>query len=192
MALDLLKKMKAKDKLFTFFLIVITAAPVVLAMSIYSSKIALFLDKDPTLTGRTDIWKSAMSSIMKRPVLGYGYMSFWNGYKGESANASLDNAWAITSAHNGLLEIWLTLGAVGLSITAFSFINAIKNFLVCFSNKDTFYVRWCICVIVLVAIYNTSEMVMMAPNHLGWILYVLACVGLSQEVKRIRMEYNHD
>lgn len=35
------------------------------------------LNKDPTLTGRTVLWDVADDLIRRRPVFGYGYMSFW-------------------------------------------------------------------------------------------------------------------
>ena len=91
------------------------AVPLIAAGVIHFGEISYFLGKDPTLTGRTQIWKSVGAEIMKHPILGYGYCAFWRGYQGESANSALTNGWAVTSAHNGFLQTWLTLGAVGLA-----------------------------------------------------------------------------
>ncbi len=44
------------------------------------------LGKDPSLTGRTDIWDSLMRKVADRPWTGYGYGAFW-GRIGESPPA---------------------------------------------------------------------------------------------------------
>lgn len=65
------------------------------------------------LTGRTEIWTWVISRIAERPILGYGYAGFWIGVS--AASAAVDRAMGATImySHNGYLEIFLTLGAVG-------------------------------------------------------------------------------
>jgi len=67
------------------------------------------LGRDMTLTERTDIWKDLMNTDTN-PLLGVGYDSFWLGER-------LKRFWQerqINEAHNGYLEIYLELGAIGL------------------------------------------------------------------------------
>ena len=74
--------------------------------------VAQMVGRDPTLTGRTEIWKNLLS-MHTDPLLGTGYESFWLGER-------LDWVWQrcgdITEAHNGYLDIYLNLGLIGLSL----------------------------------------------------------------------------
>lgn len=72
--------------------------------------IAEVLGRDPTLTGRTEIWKNLLG-MHTNPFLGTGYESFWLGSR-------LAWVWqqsgGINEAHNGYLDIYLNLGLIGL------------------------------------------------------------------------------
>lgn len=152
----------------------------------YFTEITLLLGKDPTLTGRTEIWSAVLASITKHPLIGYGYTAFWGGMKGESINVLLSARWAVQSAHNGLLEIWLTLGAFGVGAILYSFVRAFKDAVLCIP-ENRFYYTWYLCILFLMIIYSMDERPLAYPNNLAWILYVVCCVGLSDSARRIRL-----
>jgi O-antigen ligase len=151
----------------------------------------LSLGKDSTLTGRTEIWRSLMPSIMRHPFLGYGYKAFWRGYEGESANTAFATHWAVTSAHNAFLEVWLGLGIVGVALVVYSLLRAIRNAFLCFRAGRSPYLAWCSSILVLTIITSADEGELVNPISLMWILYILACAGLSHGAKHIRFEANH-
>ena len=153
--------------------------------------ISLLLGKDPTLTGRTEIWHAVMPSILKHPILGYGYRAFWRGYQGESANVSLASHWTVPSAHNGFLEIWLTLGAIGVALVLYSLLRAVRDAFVCLSAGQSPYLAWYACIVFLTIFTNVDEGELVIPNSLLWILYIVACVGLSDGARRIRLGLDH-
>jgi O-antigen ligase len=124
-------------------------------------------------------------------MVGYGYEAFWNGLKGESANASLMSGWAVSSTHNGWLAVWLTLGAIGVSILFCTLFKGIKDAIRCLSADASSYFRWCSCMILLTLVLSMDEEQMLVPNDLTWILYIVACIGLSEGAKRIRLGQNH-
>lgn len=73
------------------------------------------LGKDPSLTGRTDIWASLMRRVAERPWTGYGYGAFW-GRMGESPPADWvrkETGWIVPSAHNGWIDVLVQLGWPG-------------------------------------------------------------------------------
>lgn len=94
-----------------------------MAVSIVAAWVATHLDdifkalgRDPTLTGRTDIWREVWALIELRPVLGYGLGAPW-----------VDHAWTgdqlferltfwLRIAHQGYLDAWLQLGIIGLAL----------------------------------------------------------------------------
>lgn len=67
-----------------------------------------------TLSGRTDIWDFVQYEIARRPLLGWGYQSFW--LVGPDAPSMEARGWikAMPSAHNGYLDTTLDTGHVGL------------------------------------------------------------------------------
>jgi O-antigen ligase len=149
--------------------------------------ISLFLGKDPTLTGRTEIWKSMMSSIVKHPILGYGYKAFWRGYQGESANVSFATHWAVPSAHNAFLEVWIALGAVGVALVVYTLLRAIRDAFVCLRAGKSPYLAWYASIVFLTIVLSADEGELVIPNGLMWILYILACIGLSEGARSIRL-----
>ncbi|WP_135450042.1 MULTISPECIES: O-antigen ligase family protein [Tabrizicola] len=97
-------------------------AVIVVLVSIYflDAIIALVIDvtgKDPSLTGRTDLWASAMDQISRSPLLGTGYRAFW-----VEGNALAEQIWAdfyIASKsgfnfHNLFLSNAVDIGIVGV------------------------------------------------------------------------------
>jgi exopolysaccharide production protein ExoQ len=78
------------------------------------------LGRDSTLTGRTDIWKSAFS-LVQNPITGTGFESFWIGPRLTKMESLIQQT--VNQAHNGYIEVYLNLGWVGiilLSIFLFS------------------------------------------------------------------------
>jgi exopolysaccharide production protein ExoQ len=180
-------RLRAKERTIPLIMGIMIALAFVGVGISNAGEILLFLGKDPTLTGRTEIWKSVIPSIMKHPILGYGYKAFWRGYQGESANASLATHWAVNSAHNGFLEVWLTLGAVGVVFVAYSLLRAVRDAFVCLREAGSPYLAWYACVIFLTIITSLDEGQLVIPNSLVWILYIVACLGLYEGARSIRL-----
>jgi exopolysaccharide production protein ExoQ len=102
----------ARSSMFVNFLVVgalcISALAIFVAPSLLAS-----VGRDPTLTGRTDIWKLVLS-MTKSPFFGTGFESFWLGPR-------LERIWSIywwhpNEAHNGYIEIFLNLGWFGIAL----------------------------------------------------------------------------
>lgn len=108
------------------------------------SLFALFLDssgvlvkdlgRDPTLTGRTDVWKAVLDNSAN-PLFGAGFEGFWIGER-------LGKVWAtigpggqgLQEAHNGYLEIYLNLGWLGIALFAFLMITGYRRIVRAFRN----------------------------------------------------------
>ena len=150
------------------------------------TEIALFLGKDPTLTGRTVIWEAMIPSVMKHPLLGYGYRAFWRGFQGESANVSLASHWAVPSAHNGFLEILITLGLIGVGLVLYSMLRALRDAYTCLTGDSTPYIHWCAGVVFMTLIISVDEGELVNPYGLMWMMYVMACLALAKAAKHVR------
>ncbi len=86
--------------------------------------------RNPTLTGRTDIWQ-AVVSIPNHPLFGAGYESFWLGSR-------LQEMWEafpglqLNEAHNGYIEILLTLGWIGVVLLGILIATGYRNVIRCY------------------------------------------------------------
>ncbi len=69
------------------------------------------IGKDPTLTGRTDIWGYVIPYIYQRPLLGWGYVAFWSTTNPAAMVIAEELHWFAPQAHNGLLEMLFTCRA---------------------------------------------------------------------------------
>ena len=88
---------------------------VILALAFdINGQLAPAVGRDPTLHDRTKIWQFLLG-MHTNPVIGTGYESFWLGPR-------LQWFWersglgAINEAHNGYLDVYLTLGLIGVSL----------------------------------------------------------------------------
>jgi exopolysaccharide production protein ExoQ len=71
-------------------------------------------EESDTLSGRAFIWPEVMYFALQRPLLGFGYESFWTPGRIETISTNL--GWGLREAHNGYLETLLSLGVVGLAL----------------------------------------------------------------------------
>lgn len=76
--------------------------------------VAGLVGRDPTITGRTEIWDQAMDAVAQRPLVGHGYGAFWHPSGAEAAaRISARLFWSVPHAHNGLLDVALGIGIIG-------------------------------------------------------------------------------
>ncbi len=70
---------------------------------------------DPTLTGRTGLWSFAWDYVVQRPLLGYGFRSFWD-IGPDTPSLSMGFGFIATTlhVHNGYLDILLNGGVIAL------------------------------------------------------------------------------
>jgi O-antigen ligase len=187
--LKIYEKFKAADRFFlVVFVSVVTAALVATAFT-YSAEIAIALGKDPTFTGRTEIYRVISTELVKRPLIGFGYRAFWLGMKGESALVALASGnIGLSNSENAVLEIWLELGLIGVALTLVTLFRACQNAVTCLRVECPGYVRWYI----LIVFFNVLSLVdgakIMFPHTIEWLLLVMAYVGLSAEARRIRSQ----
>lgn len=177
-----------RDRPFLVFVIMSAAAGVLLVISLYLSILLFSIGKDPTLTGRTDLWRLVFLVAMKRPFLGYGYNAFWTGLQGESGNIALALGWNPTHAQNGFLDVWLQLGGVGLTLILLTLFRAFKDAFVCIRSKCPDSAGWYLSIVVITLICNLDERSFVSPNFIEWVMYIMACVGLADMAKRLRTD----
>ena len=96
--------------------LVLVAGLVAVGFVIWSQR-ASIMQPDPdaeTLTGRTTLWAASLLKAAEHPILGYGFMAFWNGRRGDYVDVWKMARWAAPNSHNAFIDFTLDLGVVGL------------------------------------------------------------------------------
>ena len=142
--------------------------------SIFSS-----LGKDTTLSGRTDIWQYVWDQIQLRPWLGYGLSAFWNGFDGPSGYVQLAMRIAVIYAHNGFLDIWLSIGLLGLSVFLLGFLSTTIQSLVLLRKTNTPEGFWPLLFLTYILLSNLTEGTISSMNSSFWAIYVAISYSLA-------------
>ncbi len=131
------------------------------------------LGKDTTLTGRADMWPFIFEMIFKNVWLGYGYGAFWSGPDTPSFYIWQATGWTPPNSHNGLLDLWLHLGLLGVSIFAVEFLlQTLPKALVWVRLSQTAVGLWPLLYMSYMVLANLSESTLMVQNDIFWVIYV--------------------
>ncbi len=137
------------------------------------------LGKDPTLTGRTDIWAALLRQAAAHPWLGFGYAAFWEKTSAPAAFVRAETGWQVPSAHNGWLDMLVQLGVVGVGLCALLLATAYILALVrALDRRDS---NWALIYLSIFLITAFSESVLMQRNSLPWTLCIATLTKLLSE-----------
>jgi O-antigen ligase len=142
------------------------------------AQVTASLGKDPHLTGRVDLWRLSLEDIRQKPLLGYGFQAFWNKDSQPARRIREEINWDdAPHAHNGYIDIALSLGLAGLlSLISLLRSTAIRAYRYFMAGRET-HRRWPITFLAMVAIYQLTESSVVSGNSLLWI--VLASIAIS-------------
>ena len=136
--------------------------------------------RDPTFTGRVDLWQSASTVIAKRPWLGHGYGTGWVG-GGDDATTDIAqfSEWNAPNAHNGYLNLTLDLGFVGLILflvaSAVALYRAIRHLRV----DPSMEALWPPILLTFVLLTNLMESLLLKYNSIDWLLYLATLLSVA-------------
>jgi exopolysaccharide production protein ExoQ len=143
------------------------------------------MGKDPTMSGRTQIWSAILDSGLKQPLLGFGYGAFWRGQNGESLNIFLQTGFALWQGHNAFLDIWLDLGLVGLSLFLLTLVKACRDGFYCLKPGRPRSVDWYLSTVFIIVALGMTQGQLLLHNSLAILLYFIACIGLHRTRKEM-------
>ena len=136
--------------LLTAFIIVIiiygTITPFIGKLSLVD--ISSVVGREENLTGRADVWKALIPVAMQRPIHGYGYSGFWT--------TATREAFDIPTAHNGFLEIILSMGFVGLFLYSVFLVSNIRKAQQMMTQNFDWGVYW-VCSLIMAVASNITE-----------------------------------
>ncbi|MDQ1574029.1 MAG: exopolysaccharide production protein ExoQ [Actinomycetota bacterium] len=84
---------------------------------LFRTRVLELLDRSSTLTGRTGIWTQVIHLASQRPVVGWGWVSYWPPFVSPFNNKHFNiGGVQYSQAHEAWLDVWLQLGIVGLVV----------------------------------------------------------------------------
>ena len=150
--------------------------------SIYLPPIRSLVDaimSDPSFTGRADVWKFAEDAVAQRPITGYGFSAFWGTdavFYGMSGRG-----WANTAshAHNGYLDLALTVGIPGsILVTLWLIILPMVDFYRAPHDPASAPLKLLFLRICLFAAYDSCFETMFTEVGALWLVLFVAAFGM--------------
>lgn len=165
-----------------FTLAVLMSGAVAMWVLSNAESVLSVLGKDVTLTGRTEVWNAVLEMIWRRPWLGYGYGTFWQGWEGESAHVWLSTIWlgfVAPHAHNGFLDLWLDIGLLGVLVFAVGFLLAFLRAIIWARLSRTTEGLWPLTYLTFMFMYSLTESAILKNNSAFWALYVAVVLSTT-------------
>lgn len=176
--------------------VLIAACLVVLALTAYGmwhwEQIIAPLDRQDTLTGRSQIWRPLLSYIGENWLLGSGYGSFWNiGPNSPIFEYAQPGSWltALASGHSGYLDLAAQIGIPGIILAVYALI--LRPFVALLGNPVFRSRSGCLLFALMVFIlgHNATETTIMDRDQFLQLMLVIVIVsvhakssGLAQPV----------
>lgn len=191
--MPLFKLVKQYYKLQVFLYIVsliLVASAAILILSNLEFILVDSLGKDLEFNGRVPVWTLAIEKGLERPWLGYGYAGFWTS---DESSLIINSTWAGTEqgkgrfhAHNGLIDLFLELGLVGLLLFMLSFLTVLIRLVALMHSTKAIEFFWMLQSLLLMFLFNFIETKTIVSTHSLWTFYVATAFSVAVECKRIK------
>jgi exopolysaccharide production protein ExoQ len=163
-----------------YLLIVIGLIGAALVAVQFDAAMAL-LNRNPTLTSRTQIWNLTLAFFNDKPGLGYGYGAFWrqDGVAAHEVQALLQ--WPVPTAHNAWIEMGLAMGRLGIGLQAFVWLVAFYRVARVLTFPAARHVLLSASILIMILVVMLTESTFLSSGTITWILFTVVTVYLGQE-----------
>ena len=154
-------------------------------VSTYWVELLTGLGRNPTLTGRTQIWSVAVARIIERPLLGYGRGAFWapNSPYAIEAGQAMGTTWIPPHAHNGLIDLALDSGLIGVLLFLVIYFTCFSRALKRAYAPKNLEELWPLAYVTFLAMNNVTESLLLRLSNLYWVLFITVIFTMSQNSK---------
>ena len=133
---------------------------------------------DATFSGRTIIWEFVQQEIARKPLLGWGYESFW---LIPDSPASAAGGWvaAMPNGHNGYYDLMLDLGYVGLGfllVFIFATVHAIGRV----ADRDLRRAWGVLSLALYIMAQNFLERLWVHGFEFEWLVFLILAADISR------------
>lgn len=195
--LPIYKIIKQRSDRLLFLLIILFIATIFAFLVIVNFEFIVvdFLGKDIELNGRLPIWELAIEKGYEQPWLGYGYRGFWTS---EASDSILYNSWAALleefatreiafHAHNGLIDMFLELGLIGLFLFLLNFFYMTQRIIILLLSSRAIEYLWMLSFIGICFITNITEsQIILSSTNTFWIVYVSVAISSAFDFRQMK------
>ena len=149
-------------------------------------RMSYMLYGDSTFTGRTIIWEFAQHEIDLRPLLGWGYQSFW--LVPNSPALAAPGYWVKTmpEGHSGYVDTKLELGYVGFAFLL-AFIIATLHAIGRVADRNSRRAWLVLSLALYVIMYNFLESLWMRSWEFLWLVFLIAAAEIARYWQPFRL-----
>jgi O-antigen ligase len=144
------------------------------------NRMSWYLLGNYTFSGRTHIWDFVNNELERRPLLGWGFNSFWQvGPDGPSIVEGPGWIKEMPSGHSGYWDVMLELGYVGypfLIIFIFATLHALRRV----ADRDLRRAWLLLSLALFVIITNMIESVWMRGQDMQWVLFLIVVAEIGR------------
>jgi O-antigen ligase len=144
-----------------------------------------FLGRDVTLTGRTRLWTILLPVMANHPLLGYGYAAFWDGWKPEVLGVWIQAERLVPVADNGYIDLVLSLGAVGLGLFLYVFVQAFRRAIEYLRSEPGFIGVWPVIYLCIFAADNICESALLTRGTFPFLVFAIISTSVAMNRKRV-------
>jgi O-antigen ligase len=166
-------------KMLAFTLVAAVVAACLSLMWIERQSVLSIVQRDATLTGRTELWSFILAAIAEHPLLGYGYGAFWSGINADTVNLYKGVRWLPNDADNGYLDLCLAFGIPGLLLLLFVFKRAFESAYKYISQNGEAIGLWPITYVVYFVVHNTCESHLLTTRSLDYFLLTAIIASIA-------------
>jgi O-antigen ligase len=169
------------------YLCALVAAVVFITSDIFKfdqDDVLTFMFGDPTFSGRTTIWAFVSDMIQRKPLLGWGYQSFWLvGPEAPSVREAPGFVAFMFDAHNGYLDTILQTGFLGLVLLITLIISSISA-AGRLANTHVCHAGLVVSLLLFTALHNGMESTFVRSGNILWLVFLVAATvgGLTGRV----------
>jgi O-antigen ligase len=110
------RRLSPRGQLTLFGVTALAAGGAVALALVFQQQLLALLGRSDDLTGRLDIWGAVTALIEQRPVLGWGWVSYWAPWVEPFDDLVIIRGVRYLQAHNAWLDVLLQLGWIGLIV----------------------------------------------------------------------------
>lgn len=110
------RRLNTRGRLTLYGLTALTGAGLVTLAIVFRDTLLELIGRSDDLTGRLDIWAAVIGLSEQRPVLGWGWVSYWAPWVEPFNDLVVIRGVTYLQAHNAWLDMLMQLGWVGLIV----------------------------------------------------------------------------
>jgi O-antigen ligase len=160
----------------------IAACMSALYMFAHLREVTSLMGKDPMLTGRVPLWIFSTFMALRRPWLGYGFDAFWLPSQPYTQKIWHLLRWMPPHAHNGLLELWLELGLLGMGLFILVFLFYLQKAVRVLRLHAHPEAAWPLVFLLFLFLANLTETAFLVTNSIYFFLFVTVALTCSRDL----------